>query len=214
MAPKVVMLFCLVVFLQEHIIHGDLKASNVLLKTCVPAMHSSSGSCAVQQQQQQQQQQQCQPGKSSGALGPVTGSWSANGSSKAFGSRSSEGSSGRPPPGPSASSSSAPEAAAPYAEFQGPAASMAIIDAAAAAASGETASGMHSLLKCGWVVAKVSDFGLSVCVKPEETHVSSVHAVSGWLTWGASRRLSATCTQRHCQQQRGSMTPGLACTAC
>jgi hypothetical protein len=201
-----------IVFLQEHIIHGDLKASNVLLKTCVPAVHSSSGSCAVQQQQQQQGQ----PGKPSGVLGPVTGSWSANGHSQEPGSssRSSDGSSGRPRPGPSASSSSAAEAAAPDAEFQGPAASMAIIDAAAAAASGETASGMHSLLKCGWVVAKVSDFGLSVCVKPEETHVSSVHAVSGWLTWGASRRLSTTRTHRHCQQQRGSMRPGLACTAC
>lgn len=76
-------------------------------------------------------------------------------------------------------------AAAAAIEGQGPAASSAIIDAAAAAAD-ETASGMHSLLKCGWVVAKVSDFGLSMCVKPEETHVSSVHAVSccGSVAWG------------------------------
>jgi hypothetical protein len=54
---------------------------------------------------------------------------------------------------------------------------LAIMDAAAVAAD-QTGSGMHSLLKCGWVVAKVSDFGLSLCVQPEETHVSSVHAVS------------------------------------
>jgi hypothetical protein len=49
---------------------------------------------------------------------------------------------------------------------------------AAAVAADDMGSGMHSLLKCGWVVAKVSDFGLSLCVQPEETHVSSVHAVS------------------------------------
>jgi hypothetical protein len=174
---------------QEHIIHGDLKASNVLLKTCVPAMHSSS-SCAVQQQQQPGQ-----PGKSIEALGSVTGGWSVNGNSQAHGSssRSSQTGSGWPPPGPPAAAAAAPAgapaaaapaaaaaAAVPAAESQGPAASMAIIDAA----SDSAASGMHSLLKCGWVVAKVSDFGLSVCVKPEETHVSSVHAVSGFWRGG------------------------------
>jgi hypothetical protein len=58
------------------------------------------------------------------------------------------------------------------------AASQAIINAAASATSvNGSASGMHSLLKCGWVVAKVSDFGLSTHTQPEETHVSSVHAV-------------------------------------
>jgi hypothetical protein len=31
---------------------------------------------------------------------------------------------------------------------------------------------MHSLLKCGWAVARVLGCGLSVCVKPEETHVA------------------------------------------
>ena len=79
--------------------------------------------------------------------------------------------------GGAAGASSAAAAGAVSAEAQGPLASKAIIDAAAAAGD-STNSGMHSLLKCGWVVAKVSDFGLSLCVQPEETHVSSVHAVS------------------------------------
>jgi hypothetical protein len=57
-------------------------------------------------------------------------------------------------------------------------------DYAAASASAPTgavgaagAAGMHCLLRGRWVQAKVSDFGLSLCVSPNETHVSSVHAV-------------------------------------
>eukprot|EP00775_Hariotina_reticulata_P001812 gene1812-2145_t len=34
----------------------------------------------------------------------------------------------------------------------------------------------YCLVQEGWVVAKVSDFGLSLCINPDETHVSSVHA--------------------------------------
>lgn len=173
--------------LQEHIIHGDLKASNVLLKTCVPAGYSTSSELAVQPPPGQPS-----GGRTSAAAGPLTGSWSVSG-------LGSDGSSGQPPPAPHSDAGAsvgsqqrspavrspaaaggqdgaAAAAAVAAADMQGgPPASKAIIDAAAAAAD-ETSSGMHSLLKCGWVVAKVSDFGLSMCVQPEETHVSSVHA--------------------------------------
>jgi len=42
----------------------------------------------------------------------------------------------------------------------------------------DAATSGYCLLQEGWVVAKVSDFGLSLCINPDETHVSSVHAVS------------------------------------
>lgn len=116
---------------QEHIIHGDLKASNVLLKTCAPTTAAAAAA----------------PGNAAGQQGSAA-----------------------------AAAAGDPQGAAAAAASRG------ILDAAGAAAAADeetSASGMRSLLKCGWVVAKVSDFGLSMCVNPEETHVSSVHAVSG-----------------------------------
>lgn len=128
------LLSCAVI--QEHIIHGDLKASNVLLKTCAPTTITAAA-----------------PGAAAGHQGSAA----------------------------TAAAAGDPAAAA---------ASRGIIDAAAAAAVEKetSASGMRSLLKCGWVVAKVSDFGLSMCVNPEETHVSSVHAVSVCVCGGGRVR--------------------------
>ncbi|KAF8057640.1 HT1 [Scenedesmus sp. PABB004] len=114
---------------QEHIIHGDLKASNVLLKTSIPSLITSTSANAS-----------LPSGASAGGAAPGSGGAPGDGAVPA---------------------------------------SHGILGQAAAAAE-ETNSGMHCLLKGGWVVAKVSDFGLSLCVDPGETHVSSVHA--GTLT--------------------------------
>jgi len=195
--------------MQEHIIHGDLKASNVLLKTCVPAMYTDSSNTCTQPAANNTTTPSMQ--QNNAVAGPFVGSWSVNGQRHALGSSDSSGS-GSSGTSHRLPSSTAAAAAAPAAgsaagttvdhhqgslSHQGLAAqasagqglaqvtgqgsgsaSVAIMGAAAAVAD-ERVSGMHSLLKCGWVVAKVSDFGLSMCVTPDETHVSSVHAVSG-----------------------------------
>uniref|UniRef100_A0A383WJF9 Protein kinase domain-containing protein n=1 Tax=Tetradesmus obliquus TaxID=3088 RepID=A0A383WJF9_TETOB len=148
---------------QEHIIHGDLKASNVLLKTCIPAMISSGSNCVS--------------GNSAAAAVAAAAAVSA----AAAGNSSSQwlSTSGSTSAAAGGSDRADAQSAAAAAGTAAVPASNAIMGVAAAAAE-ESSSGMHCLIKGGWVVGKVSDFGLSLCVDPGETHVSSVHA--GTLT--------------------------------
>lgn len=162
---------------QEHIIHGDLKASNVLLKTSIPSLIASGSNSSGNNNSQPAAtsvsgMMQQQPSAASGGIANISqlpGATPAAVSiaAAAAGSTGSTGSSGFAVQvvGDPARTAGTSQPSLP--------ASTAILVAAE-----EVSSGMHCLLKGGWVVGKVSDFGLSLCVDPGETHVSSVHAVS------------------------------------